>query len=216
MTKKYSSTEHKTPVQVVVPEDLEIIPAQRMKFTSISFSNYSRALMQNWRQGTVASKDRGEVAFSNKKPWKQKGTGRARAGSRRSPLWRKGGVIFGPQERTRVLKVSKKLRKNVFNALLWQNFEKQSILSLNWAVEGDRPKTALAYQALVAADLQTKKVVLFVSFHDYQAHYAFGNIPNVRIVPFDQPNAYVLAHGDVWVFLQKDGNSFKEMVSAWL
>ena len=45
--------------------------------------------MQNWRQGTVGCKDRGEVAFSNKKPWKQKGTGRARAGSARSPLWRK-------------------------------------------------------------------------------------------------------------------------------
>ena len=52
-------------------------------------------------------------AFSNKKPWKQKGTGRARAGSARSPLWRKGGVIFGPQERTRTLKVTKNMKRNV-------------------------------------------------------------------------------------------------------
>ena len=63
-------------------------------------------MLQNWRQGTVACKGRSDVAFSNKKPWKQKGTGRARAGSARSPLWRKGGVIFGPQPRTRTLTIT--------------------------------------------------------------------------------------------------------------
>ena len=67
-------------------------------------SIYIRSLLQNWRQGTVACKGRSDVGYSNKKPWKQKGTGRARAGSARSPLWRGGGVIFGPQPRTRVLK----------------------------------------------------------------------------------------------------------------
>ena len=60
----------------------------------MSYAVWVRALMQNWRQGTVGCKSRGEISFSNKKPWKQKGTGRARAGSSRSPLWRSGGVIF--------------------------------------------------------------------------------------------------------------------------
>ena len=74
--------------------------------------------MQNWRQGTVACKGRSDVAFSNKKPWKQKGTGRARAGSARSPLWRGGGVIFGPQPRTRMLKVAKQVKKKCFKCYL--------------------------------------------------------------------------------------------------
>src|SRR5690242_19063445 len=65
-----------------------------------AISDYVRALLQNWRQGTVWSRGRADVSFSNKKPWKQKGTGRARAGSPKSPLWKGGGVIFGPQERT--------------------------------------------------------------------------------------------------------------------
>ena len=72
---------------------------------------YVRSLLQNWRQGTVGCKGRSDVAYSNKKPWKQKGTGRARAGSARSPLWRGGGVIFGPQPRTRVLKAGKQVKK---------------------------------------------------------------------------------------------------------
>jgi ribosomal protein L4 len=77
---------------------------------SVSTSHYVRALLQNWRQGTVWSRGRSDVSFSNKKPWKQKGTGRARAGSPKSPLWRGGGVIFGPQERSRLLKINRKAR----------------------------------------------------------------------------------------------------------
>ena len=67
------------------------------KYRPVAMAIYVRALLQNWRQGTVACKGRSDVSYSNKKPWKQKGTGRARAGSARSPLWRGGGVIFGPQ-----------------------------------------------------------------------------------------------------------------------
>lgn len=70
-----------------------------------------RVYLQNVRQGTVGSKGRSDIAYTNKKPWKQKGTGRARAGSARSPLWRGGGVVFGPQARIKMLKVPKKLSK---------------------------------------------------------------------------------------------------------
>src|SRR5580700_6612328 len=88
-------------------------------------SNYIRSLLQGWRQGTVWSRGRSDVSFSNKKPWKQKGTGRARAGSPRSPLWRGGGVIFGPQERTRCLKINRKIRQismlSLFASFVQQN-----------------------------------------------------------------------------------------------
>jgi large subunit ribosomal protein L4 len=80
---------------------------ERKEMSRRGFAMAVRALLQNWRQGTVACKGRSDVSFSNKKPWKQKGTGRARAGSARSPLWRGGGVAFGPQPRTRTLKITK-------------------------------------------------------------------------------------------------------------
>lgn len=92
--------------RVVSLDELELAPVEEKRQNAVMFSDYVRALMQNTRQGTVSSKSRGEVAFSNKKPWKQKGTGRARVSSRRSPLWRKGGTIFGPQARVKTLKVS--------------------------------------------------------------------------------------------------------------
>lgn len=203
-------------IQQINPQDLGLAVADKRVVSSESFSNSIRALMQNWRQGTLGCKDRGEVAFANRKPWKQKGTGRARAGSARSPLWRKGGVIFGPQLRVRTLKVSKNMRANVFQTLLWKGLEKQTILALNWNVENDKPKTALASQALRDAGLADKKVVLLVAAHDSLVHASFSNIANVRMILFDQPNAYILADADCWVYLQKDSESFKEMVNLWI
>lgn len=200
----------------VTPKDVGLDIAQKQVLSAESFSCAVRALMQNWRQGTVACKDRGEVAFSNKKPWKQKGTGRARAGSMRSPLWRKGGVIFGPQPRVRTLKVNKNVRGGVFKTLLWQQLENKNIFALDFQVENDRPKTAFAAKALQEAALLGKKVVLFVAAHDSLVHASFSNIANVRMILFDQPNAYILADADCWVYLKKDSESFKEMVNIWI
>ena len=97
-TKKSASTT----VQQVSLQDLNLDASQK-KVATVAFSTWIRSLLQNWRQGTVGCKGRSDVNRSNKKPWKQKGTGRARAGSARSPLWRGGGVIFGPQPRVRTL-----------------------------------------------------------------------------------------------------------------
>ena len=99
-------------IQTLSASDLNIEGA-RKEISPVAMAVYVRSLLQNWRQGTVACKGRSDVAYSNKKPWKQKGTGRARAGSARSPLWRGGGVIFGPQPRTRVLKAGKQLKRSV-------------------------------------------------------------------------------------------------------
>lgn len=176
-----------------------------------------RALMQNWRQGTVACKDRGEVVSrSNKKPWKQKGTGRARAGSPRSPLWRGGGVVFGPQARVRKLRVPKELRRSVFGGLLHSMVGQGRVVSLAWSLEGDKPKTSQAYNALKNVQLHAQKVLLFVESHDVLTQASFANIPNVRMIYFDQPNVYALADSDCWVVLHKDTDSFKEMAQRWI
>ena len=199
---------------VLTPADLELVARTETTTNTKALAQYIRALMQNWRQGTVGCKDRSEVAFSNKKPWKQKGTGRARAGSPRSPLWRKGGVTFGPQERVRTLKVTKNHKREVFTDLLWSKLEAQNVISLNWSAD-ERPKTALAYSALKQAGLADKKVVFFVSTYDFITQASFANIPNVSMIFFDQPNAFTLANGDNWMFLAKDSDLFKEMVGLW-
>jgi large subunit ribosomal protein L4 len=180
------------------------------------FSVWVRVLLQNWRQGTVACKDRGEVTSrSNKKPWKQKGTGRARAGSARSPIWRGGGVSFGPQERSRVLSMQSTKKKQVLLGMLTNMLTNNNIVVADWQLEGDRPKTSSAVTSLKNAGLYASRVVLLLSAYDQMAYASFVNIANVDIVFFDQVNAYNLARGNKVVVLNKDLNQFKEMVSKW-
>jgi len=180
-----------------------------------AFAVYIRALLQNWRQGTVGCKGRAEVNFSNKKPWKQKGTGRARAGSARSPLWIGGGVTFGPQPRVRTLKVSKSHKRGVLNSLFWEYIQNGKIGALDWQINTDKPKTAEAVKALQAAQLHGKRVTLFLQPDDALHYASFVNIPNVTIVFFDDANAYSLVRGAHWIVLKKDVESFKKMVVAW-
>lgn len=180
------------------------------------FAMWVRSLVQNWRQGTVGVKGRSDVARSNKKPWKQKGTGRARAGSARSPLWRGGGVIFGPQMRSKTLSMPKKMKKQVLAHMLTERLAGGKVIMLDWHLSNDRPKTSEAAQLLKDVALHEKKFILFLSVDDVMHRASFVNIPNVRILLFDQPNAYDLAHGEYWVFLKKDFDLFKNIVGQWL
>ncbi len=203
-------------VRTISFADVNIDASQKKTVSDKAFSVWVRALLQNWRQGTVACKGRSDVAYSNKKPWKQKGTGRARAGSRRSPLWRGGGVIFGPQAREKLLRVPQSLRKNVLGALASEYLDAGRIACLDWHLQGDVPRTAQAYMALKDAQLVSKPINLFLPTDDHLTYASFANIPNVRIFFFDQSNAFDLANSYHWVFLKKDFDRFKEMVTKWI
>ena len=171
--------------------------------------------MQNWRQGTVSSKGRSDVARSGKKPWKQKGTGRARAGTARSPIWRGGGVTFGPQKRIRTIKINQKQKQTVLQQLLADYINKNKISWIDWSVKDESPSTSLAYNTLKKASLAGKRVNLFLTSDDILTYASFNNIPKVRILYFDQPNVFDLSNGEHWVFLKKDLDMFKGMVSKW-
>lgn len=183
--------------------------------TSFEYALWVRTLMQNWRQGTVGCKDRGEVNYTNKKPWKQKGTGRARAGSARSPIWRGGGVSFGPQPRVRTLKINKKSKGRVLAALMSEFAQQEVLYSLNWQLGQDRPSTTLVYKALQDTGLSDKKVTLFLDRHDINHWVSVRNLPNVQILSFDDVNAYDLSLGHCIVVLKKDYDLFKDMVKRW-
>ena len=181
----------------------------------VAYALSIRTLLQNWRQGTVGCKGRGDLAFSNRKPWKQKGTGRARVGSIRSPLWRKGGVIFGPQPRTRTLKVSGDVRKLAINNAFFSFLEAGKIYCLDYDSGISVPSAKKAAQALRGMGLADKKVVFFVDFNDIVNYNSFKNLANTCVLSFDQPNAYDITNGRCWVFLKKDVELFKQMVARW-
>jgi|ERR1700733_3704784 len=209
------SSEKSTSLQTLSAQDVGISGTHET-ISPVAMAIYVRSLLQNWRQGTVACKGRSDVAYSNKKPWKQKGTGRARAGSARSPLWRGGGVIFGPQPRTRVLKTSKKVKQNVLGSLLHNFITNGKVVSLNWDATLAKPSTAQAFNALKNSGLHKERIVLFLPTNDIISHASFANIPSVRILYFDQPNAFDLANGSRWLILNKDVEHFKKMVSQWI
>lgn len=212
---KTQELNHNAQVKVINEQELGLILPKR-EINSSAFAIYIRRLLQNWRQGTVGCKGRSDVSFSNKKPWKQKGTGRARAGSARSPLWRGGGVIFGPQPRVRKLKISKSLRNGVLNTMFWDLLEQERILQVNWNLSQEIPKTREAVALLKQLGLLGKKLNIILPVNDILTYASFINIPNVNVLFFDEVNAYDLAGADYWIVFNKNFASFKEMVSQWL
>ncbi|MFA5306297.1 MAG: 50S ribosomal protein L4 [Candidatus Babeliales bacterium] len=200
----------KTPDTVQLAAKLD-----RKDVSPATFACAIRSLFQNWRQGTVSCKTRGELAFSNKKPWRQKGTGRARVSSIRSPLWRKGGVIFGPQPRVRSIEINTKQKRLVFNNLFFGMLDKGAVQCLDLEMPTGKPSTQEAHKALAAMGLSGKKLVLFLPFGDEATYASFRNIPHVHIVLFDQPNAVQLSDARCWIFLKKDTDLFNTMVAQW-
>lgn len=194
-------------------KDLELVVPE--KDVSRSYAVWIRALLQNWRQGTVGCKGRADVARSTRKPWKQKGTGRARAGSAKSPLWRGGGVIFGPQARTRTLKITKRTKFEVMRALIATYADNNKIISLNLQLEDNKPSTKVGFSALQNIGVAGKKVSIFLQRDDYASWLSLRNLSNVQVISFDSLNAYDISNSDYLVVLKKDFSNFKDMVAQW-
>jgi large subunit ribosomal protein L4 len=205
-----------TVLRPVAGQELEFDATTFERASQASFSTWIRVLANNWQQGTVACKGRADVAYTNRKPWKQKGTGRARAGSARSPLWKGGGAIFGPQGRVRTLKMARKMKHKVLLTMLANNLDQKKVICADWELSSEQPKTAEAQELVNNVGLANKKIVLFVAPYDFHSALSFANIPNVRPLSFDQANAYDLANSDCWLFLKKDFDHFKGMVSQWI
>lgn len=205
-TKTFSRTVSLKDLNLQVPEKM-VSPKH--------FAVWVRSLLQNWRQGTVGVKERSDVARSTKKPWKQKGTGRARAGSARSPLWRGGGVTFGPQARVKKLTVPQKIKKQVFKSMLADRAVNKQLFVVDWTLSSEKPSTKQAMEMLKNAKLNDKKIVLLISSNDALTFASFVNLPKVKVLLMDQANAYDLANGDAWVVLSKDFDQFKQVAGGW-
>ena len=136
----------------------------------------------NQKQGTVSTKTRSEVRGGGRKPWQQKGSGRARAGSNRSPLWRGGGVIFGPKPRKTVQKLNKKERKLALQTLLYNKRNNISVIdNLEDAI--DSPKTKLFFDICKKCEVElNQKVLVIVSKKTTPLKLSIRNMKNVELI----------------------------------
>jgi len=146
------------------------------------------------RLGTAKTKTRGEVAGGGAKPWRQKGTGRARHGSRRSPIWKGGAVTFGPRPRRYGYKLPKKARKVALLSALSSKAENQQVLVLD-GVSMSEPKTRVMANMLNKLDADGKALVVLLQA-DKNVELSLRNIPGVKTLTPSQLNVYDILNYD--------------------
>ena len=149
------------------------------------------------RMGTACTKNVGEVSGSNKKPWRQKGTGRARAGSHQSPLWVGGGVVFGPRPRDFSKKVSKKTRSLSLRKALSERLKAGDVVLVD-DLKLASPKTKDFVGVMSTLDLTG--TTLIVAAADKNLMLASRNIENVRLATSDSLNTYDILRPDKLLF----------------
>ena len=147
-----------------------------------------RALLNNRRQGTASTKTRSEVAGGGRKPWRQKGTGRARAGTTRSPLWPGGGIVFGPHPRDYRTKLPRKVkqsaRRSAFNARA-----REGAVYVIEAIEFEEPKTKQMVELLSKLELTGKKVLILTADMQHAVCRSASNIPRVNVMRYADASA---------------------------
>jgi len=154
-----------------------------------------RMQLLNRRQGTHSTKTRGEAHGGGRKPWRQKGTGRARAGSRRSPLWVGGGTAFGPKPRAYRIKLPKKMRQQALAAALSDRAGEEKVILID-RIGFTEPKTKNAISLLERLGMTTSTLVV-VSKGEYTlpVKKSFSNLPRVKCLAAPGLNVYdILRH----------------------
>ncbi|HVH09570.1 MAG TPA: 50S ribosomal protein L4 [Gemmatimonadales bacterium] len=147
--------------------------------------------LANQRQGTHDTRTRGEVSGGNQKPWRQKGTGRARQGSIRAPHWRHGGIVFGPHPREYRLGIPKKMRQLAKKSALNARAREGALYVVD-ALEYEKPKTKLLTELLRKLGVGDKKVLVLTAAatHAHNVYLSGRNLPTVRVLRFADATAY--------------------------
>lgn len=160
------------------------------------------AMQANARQGTSHTKTRGEVSGGGRKPWKQKGTGHARAGSSRSPIWIGGGITFGPSKNRNLTQVLPKRMAQKAKNELWQLLRNENRVISVPPMHLAEPRTKLAVKLLL--DIKPKgKTLLVTKAVEPELILATANIPNIDVKPLSQISILDLAHYQTLV-MEKD------------
>ncbi len=160
-----------------------------------------RLILANKRQGTHKSKTRGEVHGTNKKPFRQKGTGNARQGDRKSPLFRHGGRIFGPTPRDYGFKLNKKVKVLARRSALTYKARENGIKVVE-SFAFDAPKTKEFLSILNNLELAGKKVSFVMSAEDKTLYYSGRNLPKTQVVIAAELNTYDILNADTLLFTE--------------
>ncbi len=146
-----------------------------------------RCHLASIRSGTHSTKTRSHVSGGGAKPWRQKGTGRARAGSNRSPIWRGGAIVFGPQPRDYSFKINKKIRKLALRMALSSCFSNKKILVLN---QLDIPEVKTKYAVQIMKQLDLEKPLIVIPEAIKEITFSMRNIPGVLLITPERLNVY--------------------------
>jgi large subunit ribosomal protein L4 len=151
-----------------------------------------KAYLANQRQGTHSTKTRANVSGGGRKPWRQKGTGRARQGTIRAPHWRGGGIVFGPHPRSYHQDVPRKVKALARRSAFNQRANNEEIAVIE-RLSFDTPKTKEALNLLGRMGVaDAKRVLVLTDGNKDTVLRSFRNLPNVEVLPFAQASAYVV------------------------
>ena len=171
-----------------------------------------RSQRASWRAGTHDTKTRGRVSGGGKKPWRQKGTGRARQGSIRAPHWTGGGVVFGPHPRSYAFRVNRKEVKLAMRSVLSGKLaDNELIVVEDFAFEKPRTKDAVAFlKAMGCEDVRTTVVI---ADDDVNGFLSFRNIKKVNVLPASESNTYELIDNKKLILTKSAVNYLEEVLA---
>lgn len=167
--------------------------------------------LANQRQGTVCTKTRGEVSGGGRKPWRQKGTGRARHGSIRSPIWRHGGVVFGPRPRDYSYSIPKKKKRVALYTVLTNKREENRIKVVS-EIPITEPKTKLMVNFLTSLGVSEDKNLILLEDVNRVVYLAGRNIPGVKISVVHNINIYDLLYYDNIILTPESLKRLEELI----
>ncbi len=153
------------------------------------------------RSGTACTKTRGQVRGGGKKPWRQKGTGRARAGTSRSPIWTGGGTVFGPSPRSYATSLPKKVRKSALISVLSDRYQNDRLKVVD-NIELEEPKTKLFAQTVKNLGLEKEKTLFVTPGKNESLVRSSKNIYRVLVLPTEGLNVYDMLRFDSLVLLK--------------
>ncbi len=163
------------------------------------------------RGGNASTKTRSEVRGGGRKPWRQKGTGRARHGSIRSPLWVGGGITFGPKPRSYNKKVNKKMKRLAVKSVLSDKAQNDGIMILD-ELKMDEVKTKNMVNLLEELGLKDKKVLIVLPGKDEKTYLSARNIPHVKTLVLDGLNTYDLLNNEMILMSEEAVRKIEEVL----
>ena len=167
--------------------------------------------LANRRAGSAATKSKGFVSGGGKKPWRQKGTGRARAGSIRSPIWVGGGTVFGPQPRDYSYRMPRTARKAALLSALSLKKHEGKVIVVD-KLEPEEPKTKIIARAL--ADLSVQSALIVIAEADERVERAARNLPKVKVLRVAGLNVYDLLRYEHLILTEAALKALEERLAA--